>query len=50
VVMGTLASDAVSRGATRGLLVATPEGRALYSTLGWSQIAPYCNAVIEPPR
>lgn len=48
VVMGTLARDGAVRGATRGLLVATPAGKALYATLGWTQVAPYTTAVIEP--
>ncbi|GAA1288115.1 GNAT family N-acetyltransferase [Saccharothrix xinjiangensis] len=36
VVMGVLATEAVARGATTGLLVASPEGERLYSALGWS--------------
>ncbi|ATQ43508.1 GNAT family N-acetyltransferase [Caulobacter mirabilis] len=34
-VMGRLGAVAAENGATKGSLVATPDGRALYSTLGW---------------
>lgn len=47
VVMGALADVAVDAGADRALLVATPQGRALYATLGWRDAAPYTTAVIE---
>lgn len=36
VVMGVLAAEAVARGATTGILVASSEGERLYSALGWS--------------
>ena len=32
---------------TAELLVATPEGRALYETLGWEAVSPYSTASIE---
>lgn len=38
-VMGRLAAAAVAQGASDGLLVASPEGRALYVTLGWERVA-----------
>ncbi|WP_238010458.1 GNAT family N-acetyltransferase [Dactylosporangium sp. AC04546] len=38
-LMGALASAAVARGATRGLLVASEEGQRLYATLGWRGVA-----------
>ncbi|WP_187281581.1 GNAT family N-acetyltransferase [Nonomuraea sp. C10] len=45
VVMKTLAATAVSRGATTGVLVATPEGRKLYESLGWRLRSPMTAAV-----
>ncbi|NUR60618.1 MAG: GNAT family N-acetyltransferase [Catenulispora sp.] len=39
VVMGMLATEAVARGAHTGLLVASEEGRLLYSRLGWKRVA-----------
>ncbi|MET7423123.1 GNAT family N-acetyltransferase [Dactylosporangium sp. NPDC005555] len=38
-VMGALAAAAVSAGATRGILVASEEGRHLYTKLGWRPAA-----------
>jgi GNAT superfamily N-acetyltransferase len=35
VVMGTLATEALARGAKTGLLVASADGRQLYEALGW---------------
>jgi ribosomal protein S18 acetylase RimI-like enzyme len=35
VVMATLSAQAVERGATTGLLNATPDGAFLYASLGW---------------
>lgn len=34
------------KGAVRGVLVATPDGRALYESLGWELHSPYTTAVI----
>ncbi|MDR3481906.1 MAG: GNAT family N-acetyltransferase [Burkholderiaceae bacterium] len=45
-VMKQLEKIAQAQGATRGLLVATPEGRALYETLGWELYSLYTTAVI----
>lgn len=39
VVMGRLVTAAAAQGATEGLLVASPEGRGLYATLGWERVA-----------
>ncbi|MFF3483407.1 GNAT family N-acetyltransferase [Streptomyces sp. NPDC002701] len=38
-VMRALAHAAVARGAGTGVLAATPEGRGLYESLGWSVVA-----------
>ncbi|MFI5934320.1 GNAT family N-acetyltransferase [Actinoplanes sp. NPDC051494] len=38
-VMGTVARTAVGRGAVRGLLIASDEGRLLYTRLGWHPVA-----------
>lgn len=47
-VMHALQTLARSRGATRGVLVATAEGRALYESLGWRLHSLYSTAVIPP--
>ncbi|MFZ6991467.1 GNAT family N-acetyltransferase [Curtobacterium sp. RRHDQ66] len=39
-IVAGLTSWAVSQGADTGLLVASDEGRALYRTLGWRDVAP----------
>jgi GNAT superfamily N-acetyltransferase len=44
-VMQALAGQAVAAGASQGLLVATPDGQALYETLGWRVLSPYVTAV-----
>jgi GNAT superfamily N-acetyltransferase len=44
-VMGMLAGLARERGASRGLLVATPDGRALYGAMGWRLHCLYTTAV-----
>jgi len=49
VVMRTLTATAVSRGATTGVLVATPEGRKLYESLGWRLCSPMTAAVLTEP-
>lgn len=46
IVIKTLAATAVSRGATTGVLVATPEGRKLYESLGWRLRSPMTAAVL----
>lgn len=40
LVMAGLTEWALSRGATTGLLVASPDGQHLYSALGWGAVAP----------
>ena len=46
----TALGDVANRvGAARCALVATPEGRALYETLGWSVHTPYTSAFIPSP-
>lgn len=46
IVIKTLAATAVSRGTTTGVLVATPEGRKLYESLGWRLRSPMTAAVL----
>lgn len=46
VVMKTLEAIAAGRGISKGILVATAEGRALYEPLGWNMLSPYTTAVI----
>jgi Acetyltransferase (GNAT) family len=46
VVMRTLEREAAAAGAETGVLVATQEGYALYSALGWSVHSPYTSAWI----
>ena len=43
-IVNRLMRAAVDAGATTGLLVATPEGRALYATIGWRVLTPYTSA------
>jgi GNAT superfamily N-acetyltransferase len=38
VVMARLAAAALARGVERGALIATPDGRALYHILGWTEV------------
>ncbi|MFG2226884.1 GNAT family N-acetyltransferase [Streptomyces sp. NPDC048644] len=45
LVMAALAGRAATAGATQGVLVASPEGRALYEALGWQVRAPVTAAV-----
>lgn len=46
VVMRTLQSAAYERGARTGVLVGTPEGQALYRTLGWATRSPMASLVL----
>lgn len=46
IVMKLLEEIAASRNISKGILVATAEGRALYQKLGWQLYAPYTTAVI----
>ncbi|MFJ8032003.1 GNAT family N-acetyltransferase [Streptomyces sp. NPDC096032] len=45
VVMRGLADAAAEQGATAGVLGATPDGRALYETMGWRVLAPLTSAL-----
>lgn len=45
LLMHALVEAAAGQGATTGVLVATPEGRALYETVGWRVLAPLTGAV-----
>ncbi|MFD9074990.1 GNAT family N-acetyltransferase [Streptomyces lasiicapitis] len=47
-VMRTLTDEALARGAAIGVLGATPDGRALYETLGWHLSAPLAACVYRP--
>lgn len=47
-VMGTLSNAAVGNGATTGILGASPQGRALYETLGWKVLAPLTGFIHRP--
>ncbi|WP_338058149.1 GNAT family N-acetyltransferase [Streptomyces cavernae] len=44
LVMHTLAHTAVEQGAETGVLAGTPQGRALYESLGWTVAAPLTSA------
>ncbi|WP_065847754.1 GNAT family N-acetyltransferase [Sphingobium sp. Ndbn-10] len=46
VVMKLLGAIGEAHGARCGVLVATPDGRALYESLGWELHSPYTTAVI----
>jgi GNAT superfamily N-acetyltransferase len=48
-VMNRLQSVALARAKTRGVLVATADGRALYETLGWRLHSLYTTAVVPSP-
>jgi GNAT superfamily N-acetyltransferase len=48
LVMASLADAAAGQGAAVGVLGATPEGRALYETVGWRVLAPLTGAVRGP--
>ena len=48
-LMAALGCAANAAGAKRWVLVATPQGRALYETLGWAVHTPYTTAFIPPP-
>ncbi|MFF9477858.1 GNAT family N-acetyltransferase [Streptomyces sp. NPDC014733] len=47
LVMTTLGVHAARRGATEGVLVATPSGRELYTALGWCLRSPVTEMVCE---
>ena len=46
IVMKNLESAGITRGISKGLLVATAQGKVLYEKLGWSLYSPYTTAVI----
>ncbi|WP_329389276.1 GNAT family N-acetyltransferase [Streptomyces sp. NBC_01351] len=48
LVMRTLQDTAYEAGARTGLLVGTPEGRGLYSSLGWTVRSPMTSLWYEP--
>ncbi|GAA2261158.1 hypothetical protein GCM10010430_51670 [Kitasatospora cystarginea] len=48
LVMRTLQDTAHAAGAATGVLVGTPEGQALYSTLGWTTHSPMASLWFEP--
>ncbi|MFJ9519937.1 GNAT family N-acetyltransferase [Kitasatospora sp. NPDC101801] len=48
LVMRTLQGTAYEAGARTGLLVGTPEGRALYTALGWTVRSPMASLWYEP--
>ncbi|MEU9027147.1 GNAT family N-acetyltransferase [Streptomyces sp. NPDC048383] len=50
LVMRELTATAAEQGATAGVLGATPDGRALYETMGWRSLAPLTGAVRDPGR
>lgn len=49
VVMNALTGRVMERGMRQGALIATPDGRALYQTLGWKQWSEI-TSVISPGR
>jgi len=49
VVMNALTNRALEHGTRQGALIATPDGRALYQTLGWAQWSEV-SSVISPER
>lgn len=46
IILKALENIAISRGKTKGILVATTAGKALYDTLGWTLYTPYTSVVI----
>ncbi|MEU9096895.1 GNAT family N-acetyltransferase [Streptomyces sp. NPDC048361] len=48
LVMRTLQNTAHAAGATTGILVGTPEGRSLYTSLGWQTHAPMASLHFTP--
>ncbi|MFJ7146993.1 GNAT family N-acetyltransferase [Streptomyces sp. NPDC100445] len=48
LVMHTLTHVAAQQGAEAGVLGATPDGRALYETMGWRVLAPLTGALRGP--
>ncbi|RCH61691.1 GNAT family N-acetyltransferase [Streptomyces sp. SDr-06] len=50
LVMRTLQNTAHEAGATTGILVGTPQGRSLYTALGWHTRAPMASLYFSPAR
>ncbi|MFF4324091.1 GNAT family N-acetyltransferase [Streptomyces sp. NPDC001568] len=50
LVMRRLTAAAAEQGATAAVLGATPDGRALYETMGWRSLAPLTGATRDPDR
>lgn len=50
IIMRALTAEAMKQEAPQGVLVATADGHALYSSLGWRDYSPYASAVIEAPN
>lgn len=48
LIMSTLTDAAAEQGATAGTLGATPEGRALYESMGWRVLLPLTGATRTP--
>jgi hypothetical protein len=48
--MGALGGAARAAGESTGALVATPDGQALYRTIGWASRSLYTTAVRERSR
>ncbi|MFE9557022.1 GNAT family N-acetyltransferase [Streptomyces sp. NPDC006692] len=48
LVMRTLQNTAYEAGATTGVLVGTPEGRSLYTSLGWRTHSPMASLYFKP--
>lgn len=48
-VMSALTQRSLERGAGHGIMIASPDGRALYQTLGWTQWSEVAS-VISPGR
>jgi predicted GNAT family acetyltransferase len=47
-IMKLLTGEAVARGKTQGVLVATEDGLGLYRSIGWTVHSPFTSAVIVP--
>ncbi|MFI6843541.1 GNAT family N-acetyltransferase [Kitasatospora sp. NBC_00085] len=50
LVMRTLATAAFDQGAQTGILAGTPDGHALYTSLGWDVLAPLTSAKYLGPQ
>ncbi|MFD9795621.1 GNAT family N-acetyltransferase [Streptomyces sp. NPDC059070] len=50
LVMRTLQNGALAAGAETAVLVGTPDGRALYGSLGWTTRSPMASLYFDPSR